>query len=588
MMRMKSGTGKKAKPREIYFYNMVQFDPSSSNTRNIRRVPEPTKYFKIRRRLVATARAFMSGDETWWKPKSKEFFEERRDFNHEIEEDCIYRVGSVYFAIVDSWAFATLSMLMIIFNSFYIWADADYNTGSTYVDTAWVFIIFDQLFAIWFTAEALCRWMAFVTWKRALADTWFVLDVVLVAMMICETWVLNAVVYWIVGKNNAAQLNNFSALRALRLLRLARIVRLFRIFPQLFVLLKGMYFAMKSLIYTLMLLFVLTFICAVIFKNFSELNEGLIELKYDTVVGSFWNLLIYGTFLDSIGEMLFSLKDLHSGYAICLIAYIFMSNLTMLNMLIGVLCEVIARVTEDEKNASARAELESSITDILECYDVEDDRHLKKREFHAMMGNPDLKLILASHDIDHADLLKLEDVLFHKDASEDGSTEQISFGKFLEKVLQLRGGNAATVGDVVELRGFLNAKLLQLEAECKKATQTAAPTASTCEMLPARTTATAAAPMDDGPLLPGQVRSSPTVAFDDSPCSKSGGGPSPALSTRGADAQAHARGGVTFQEAVLAQLAEIRAHQDALQNDVLNLTTRLQELEAGPSPTTEV
>lgn len=101
-----------------------------------------------------------------------------------------------------------------------------------------------------------------------------------------------------------------------------------------------MYLAMKSLIYTLLLLIVLTFICAVVFKNFSDVNEGLKDAKYDSVGGAFWNLMIYGTFLDGVGDMLNILKDLNIGYALFFIGYIFIANLTMLNMLIGVLCEV--------------------------------------------------------------------------------------------------------------------------------------------------------------------------------------------------------------------------------------------------------
>lgn len=43
-----------------------------------------------------------------------------------------------------------------------------------------------------------------------------------------------------------------------------------------------------------------------------------------------------------------------------------------------------------------------------------------RKEFEALMDNPDLKMTLASHDIDHTDLLKLGDVLFHEHLDENG------------------------------------------------------------------------------------------------------------------------------------------------------------------------
>lgn len=40
--------------------------------------------------------------------------------------------------------------------------------------------------------------------------------------------------------------------------------------------------------------------------------------------------------------------------------------------------EVLARVTDDEKNILAKAELEDSITEIMSCYDVEDDNLINR------------------------------------------------------------------------------------------------------------------------------------------------------------------------------------------------------------------
>merc|ERR1719507_326991 len=147
----------------------------------------------------------------------------------------------------------------------------------------------------------------------------------------------------------------------------------------------------------------------VILRMFAENNEKLQALKLDSVGGAMWMLLIYGTFMDAVGDMLADLLEVHWAYSAFLLLFIFLSNLTMLNMLIGILCEVVTRVTSEQADNSAREELGAQVLDILECYDIEDDRHLRKPEFNQMMSNPDMQMILRHHGIDMEDIQKLED-----------------------------------------------------------------------------------------------------------------------------------------------------------------------------------
>mmetsp|Transcript_74495 Transcript_74495/g.216019 ORF Transcript_74495/g.216019 Transcript_74495/m.216019 type:complete len:663 (-) Transcript_74495:115-2103(-) len=567
IVRMKAGVGKTMRTREIYFMDMIQHSPSSGHVRKIKRMPAASLFFRSRRWVMSLLQSFFSGDEDWWKPRNFDYFEKRRKlFNLDVsEEEEVYN-SSRCFTIVESWSFTTFSMLMIVFNTFYIWADADYNDGTTWLDTDAGFIVFDNIFAVWFTVEVVIRWLAFKTWKSACSDQWFVLDTILVSLMILETWVMNLVVYLFAENANTRELSQFTILRGVRLLRLVRIARLFKVFPQLFILMKGMYLAMKSLFYTVLLLFVLTFICAVCFKNFSDLNDGMKELNFDTVPNSCWNLLIFGTFLDAVGEMLFNLRDLNVIYALCFLAFVFVSSLTLLNMLIGVVCEVIARVSENEESANAQYELANGITEIFEIFDMEGDSLLKKEEFNALMDNPDLKWLLHTHDVDHTELLKLEHVLFQKQVLEDGTTvhNSIKFSRFLDKVLQLRGGTNATVGDIVELRHFVSTEVTRLNSQCERVAATVGAVAAAAGLASGESPSAAVTPAPNS-MFPKLM----THAIEDKGRASLTVPRSPA-------------GFTNFEKAVLAQVGMIRETQQTMQIEVAALKEQLQELQDDP------
>jgi len=570
MMRMKTGKGHTERPREIYFYDMVQFDPHSGTVRNIRRVPEMHRIERFGRWVTTMITGFLRGEQKWWKPKAlADFQEARRQVVEGDDDDWIPDLQdfeSCSGRIVNSWSFGTLSVLMIVFNSIYIWIDADYNKGQGFRDTSWGFIFMDNLFCAWFFVELIVRFLAFKQKYNAFRDRWFVLDFVLVVLMVLETWILQMMAYPILEAQGDEQkpgrqpgretrhIEKFNIFRATRLLRLARIARLFKIFPQLFVLMKGMLLAMRSLFYTLLLLFVLTFSFAIVFTYMTDYNPQLADMGYGSVGGSFWNLLIYGTFLDSVGEMLDGLKEVHLGLAFFFIVYIFISNLTMLNMLIGILCEVLARVSEEEQTAVDKKDLEETLTDFLQCYDKDDDQSLKRAEFENLLHDPDFQAILDDYSIDLDDLEKLKDVFFtQKGSLSDGTVtySELKFRVLIDKVMQLRGGNTVTVNDMVELRGWLKRSFTELEGVV-----TPAAIIEQCK---------------------GEEESHPDMRSGDASASEQ---KMPAAASKGSALAADGLGfRPGFEEAVRGKLASIRAYQSSVDSEVSWLKHRIRELQ---------
>lgn len=118
--------------------------------------------------------------------------------------------------------FEAVTMAVIFLNSIWIWIDTDYNNEDSLAHAGAGFIIVEQAFCFFFTAELLVRWFAFRRKRNALRDHWFLFDFCLVILMVSETWILTVLIY-VLGdglRDAGGIFENFSILKACRLLRL--------------------------------------------------------------------------------------------------------------------------------------------------------------------------------------------------------------------------------------------------------------------------------------------------------------------------------------------------------------------------------
>jgi len=375
-----------------------------------------------------------------------------------------YHKQGLFVDIATNPFFEKITLAVIAFNAIWIGVDANFNTANTASETPWGWLIMDNMFCLWFLLELVVRLYAFRKKRYCWRDKWFVFDLFLVMLNMFETWFMACLLWFMTGIVHVPErtIDSLQVIRSLRLMRVARLTRLFRVVPQLMVLLKGITQAMSSLLFTLLLLGVFTYMFAVMLKVHAD-EAPLFHDKYEinTVADAFWCLVVYGVLMDAVSEIVLLLRSESIWWAILFMTFVFLSNLTMLNMLIGILCEVLARVTGDEVDISKKQELERQIYELLDCYDLDDNQLLRRTEFHHMMSNPDLKNILGQNDICHEDLLKLEDILFGVEEEAlltegtDDDDPSIRWEDLIDKIFKLQGGNAAKVTDVVELRGYI-------------------------------------------------------------------------------------------------------------------------------------
>eukprot|EP00928_Gymnodinium_smaydae_P091146 TRINITY_DN74848_c0_g1_i1.p1 TRINITY_DN74848_c0_g1~~TRINITY_DN74848_c0_g1_i1.p1 ORF type:complete len:700 (-),score=101.70 TRINITY_DN74848_c0_g1_i1:68-2125(-) len=464
-VRLKSGKFK-ATPMEIFFEDMIQHDPTSGNTRRVQRVGKFTISDKANDIKNSVKRLVETGSH-----KREVFtdYQRRRQqivdniANREFNVFDLYNDDSFFAAVARSAWFFGLSMGMVLLNGIWLWIDEDLNTAPSLVESTWPFVLIENMFCTYFFLEVVARFAAFRRKRDCLRDRWLLFDGLLALLMMFETWLMPILV-----ASNAVRAqdlaNKFTALRMLRLLRLSRMARLLRAVPEVLTLLRGIYAATRSVFSTLLLLTVLTFIFGIVFKSQTNNIQSLEGTHFPSVLASMTTLLFYGTFMDAPSELMNELKAESYTLPWVFLVFIFLSSFTLLNMLIGILCEVVAEVSKTEKEEANVDYLKNNLLCIMEVYDRDDDQHINREEFDLLTQNPELHDVLKRFGTDPEDLLNLADSLY-RDAETPG---KLSFSLFLQAVLRLRGDNVPHVTDFVELRDFVRQRCDYMDGIARK------------------------------------------------------------------------------------------------------------------------
>merc|ERR1719335_1957114 len=164
------------------------------------------------------------------------------------------------------------------------------------------------------------------------------------------------------GSSGLGHMSIFRLFRLARLARVGRLIRLLRAFPELLVLTKAMACALRSLGATCSLLCLTLYVFAIMFTQIlagTETGAGL----FDTVPQSFDTLLMTGVFTEQ-RETIDHMLDGSIVYYFLMIGYLMVASYTVLNMLIGVICEVISEVSAREKEDILLQDLKTKLENV--------------------------------------------------------------------------------------------------------------------------------------------------------------------------------------------------------------------------------
>mmetsp|Transcript_67390 Transcript_67390/g.197026 ORF Transcript_67390/g.197026 Transcript_67390/m.197026 type:complete len:679 (-) Transcript_67390:178-2214(-) len=457
-------------PMQIFFTDMLQYDVMSGNSRSVRRVGNNSCFMRARRFVMEFVRSFETGQ-----PRKQTFRKyQTRQAALEVQEEA-FDVTTLYGAgccarIARSFTFSLLTTALVFINVIWIGVDVDWNTASTIEDAALEFQVMEYIFCFFFSLELLIRLLAFRRMRDFIRDAWFCFDVLLVFLMFLETLLFRFIRMAMTtsDQESGGTFKNVTILRMARLLKLTRMTRLLRALPELMTMLRGIATALRSVIFTLVLQLLLLYIFGIFFCTWTNgHNLTTLDEYFSSLAQSMFTLLVYGTFMDGPSAPLTSMIDAGTPTLFSLfLFFIILSSFTVLNMLVGILFQVVADVSEAETLKNETYYLRYNLLDILECYDKDGDQTIGKEEFKVLMKNPEVHEILGKFGTDVQDLTTLADVLF-EDMTAESDQGKLSFEELLQVVLRLRGARSASVTDIVQLREYLRQTMEALGKELK-------------------------------------------------------------------------------------------------------------------------
>eukprot|EP00929_Paragymnodinium_shiwhaense_P110754 TRINITY_DN7799_c0_g3_i1.p1 TRINITY_DN7799_c0_g3~~TRINITY_DN7799_c0_g3_i1.p1 ORF type:complete len:859 (-),score=176.57 TRINITY_DN7799_c0_g3_i1:95-2485(-) len=372
-----------------------------------------------------------------------------------------YQRRGIWQLIAKHPIFERLTLCMISFNAIWIAVDTDHNKSDVLLQADLVFQLMENLFCVFFTFEIVARLMAFRRKRNCFKDGWFMFDLFMVVLMVMETWCFNLFVYFYMQGGTLGGLQDMSILRVARLMRLSRICRmakLLRAMPELAIMLKGLIAASRSVFFTLILLGVSVFVFAIAFTQVTA-PMSIGPTYFATVADSAYFLLVHGTLLQSTEYKLAELQYQGGAVPVAMFfGFILFASVLIMNMLIGVLCDVVSAVAAVEKEEMLVKYVQEKLEKVMAIIDEDGGGTISRDEFMLILDHHEATDALQDVGVDVVGLIDFADFIFGDSTREQDEEEdevELTLPEFMEVVLQLRGCNNATVKDIVDLRKFL-------------------------------------------------------------------------------------------------------------------------------------
>lgn len=370
----------------------------------------------------------------------------------------MYKTSGMAQCIARSQFFEGVTLFAVLANSIWQAVEADLNQESILVEADPVFQVMEHGFCLFFLCEWSIRLCAFKRTSDAFKDRWFFFDTWLIGLMVFDTWVL-AIIFVFSSPNQGMALSPtiLRFVRILRLTRMARMARLLHWMPELVILLKGLWHASKSVICTLILLLITLYLFGLAFKQLTGGTELGKEL-FPTVANSMMTLMLRAV-LPDVAQVLLDVAEEHWGLVVLLFFFILLAYLTVMNLLVGVLVEVVSMVSRVENEAVLVNRVRSELLSLIQKLGIDLDGNgtMSKDEFEAMLITPMAAQFMQDVGVDVVGLVEYTEYIF-KD-------KELEFHEFVELILQLRGSNLATVKDIVDMRKAVMQELESISSQ---------------------------------------------------------------------------------------------------------------------------
>lgn len=319
------------------------------------------------------------------KKNPKDLHKMQRISSHVIMNQDKHGKRSIFARILLHPAFENAALVLIVVNAAWIGFDIDWNgtKGSNVPDI--VFEVGESMFCAVFLLELLVRIFAYRHKEQFFYDPdmrkWNVFDLVLVTSMVMDTWVLTYLV--------EVDASNLKMLSTLRLLRLMRMTRILRLIPELGMMVKSMIAAVRSVFSTGVLALGIMYIFAILFtqwvktygsqgKCIGAAADVCLQDYFGTIALSFLALTQILVFDDTF-EVVRPIFKEQVAMGALLVLYILLVSFTVLNMLIGIICDIVSETTASEREKQLMRRVEEIFLEM----DTDDSGTVTREEFQA-------------------------------------------------------------------------------------------------------------------------------------------------------------------------------------------------------------
>jgi len=221
----------------------------------------------------------------------------------------------------------------------------------------------------------------------------------------------------------------------------------------------------RSVFCTMGLLAILLYVFAIAMRQLTD-GTDVGELHFYSVPSSMYRLLIEGVFLDNLSSTVKVMSDSSPVFTIVFLVFVCIAALMVMNMLIGVLCEVVSDVAKREKEDMGVHALKMKLAAVMARLDRDGTGTLSEDEFVQIMGDATIVQLLDEVGVDPIGLIDMASTIFLRDDCDDEEIE-ITFQEFLEIVLEARGSTVACVKDIRDVKQAIMAELEDLKVKLR-------------------------------------------------------------------------------------------------------------------------
>merc|ERR1719238_164472 len=126
-----------------------------------------------------------------------------------------------------------------------------------------------------------------------------------------------------------------------------------------------------------------------------------------------FTLFIMGTVLDDVTAATDAIRGTDNMAMLGLfIVFVLISSFTILNMLIGILCEVVSATAESEKTKAAETCVKDAITSLFNTLDKDGSGNITEEEFMHMKSDAGVREALEEMDIHDSHFSRYCEILF--------------------------------------------------------------------------------------------------------------------------------------------------------------------------------